>query len=62
MTWDLVERLCRGGGEGSPMSLVWILKRLVSVLINAWIVPLSEIERKFFVFVGILAKGDSDAL
>ena len=59
MTCDLVERLCQG--VGSPMSLVWILKRLVSVFINAWIVPLSEIERKFFVFVGILAKGDSDA-
>ena len=35
------------------MSLVSILKRLVSVLI---------IERKFFVFIGILDKGDSDAL
>ena len=40
-------------GGGGPLSLVWIFWILMSV---------SEIERKFFVFVGILEKGHSDAL
>ena len=43
---------------GAPMSLVWILKRLVSVFINA-----SRRCRKLnenSVFVGILEKEDSD--
>ena len=49
-----------GGGGGSHVarlnfntSRVGVYKRFTS---------LSEIERKFFVFVGILEKGDSDAL
>ena len=43
------EALPGGGGGGSP----WIFWILMSV---------SEIERKFFVFVGILEKEHSDAL
>ena len=27
--------MARGGGGGGPISLVWILKRLVSVFVNA---------------------------
>ena len=41
-------------GGGGPLSLVWIFLILMSVS--------AEIERKFFVFVGILEKGHSDAL
>ena len=43
---------------GAPMSLVSILKCLLMLHVTS----LSEIERKFFVFVGILEKGESDAL
>ena len=51
-----------GGGRqgGGPMSLLWILKPGVGV--HESFTSLSEIERKFFAFVGILKKGDSDAL
>ena len=41
------------GGGGVPCCLIWIFWILMSV---------SEIERKFFVFVGILEMGHSDAL
>ena len=47
------EALPGGGGGGGPLSLAWIFWILMSVL---------EIERKFFVFVGILEKGHSDVL
>ena len=43
------------------MSVVWILKRLVSVFIDASR-RCRKLNEKFFVFVGILEKGDSDAL
>ena len=36
MSRVMVEALPGVGGGGGPMSLVWILKRLVSVFINAW--------------------------
>ena len=42
-----------GVWRGGPLSLVWIFWILMSV---------SEIEWKFFVFVGILEMGHSDAL
>ena len=58
-------RPCRrvAGVEGlGPMSFVWISKRrLVSVFINASS-HCRKFERKFFVLVGILKKGHSDAL
>ena len=44
-----------GGGRGH-MSLV------TRVGVYKCFTSLSEMERKLFVFVGILAKGDSDAL
>ena len=52
------QELGRGGGfhvarMNFKTSLVGVYKCFTS---------LSEIERKFFVFVGILEKGDSDAL
>ena len=52
-----------GGGGGSWECHVarLNLKRLVSVFSKCF-TSLSEIERKFFVFVGILEKGYSDAL
>ena len=49
-----VQRPCRGGGGlNFKTSRVGVYKCFKS---------LSDIERKFFVFVGILEKGDSDVL
>ena len=61
MTCDLVERLCQGVGGESDVTRLNFKTSRVGVY-KCLIVPLSEIERKFVVFVGNLAKGDSDAL
>ena len=54
-------RLCRGkrrvGSHAARLNF-----KTCRVGIYKCFTSLSEIERKFFVFVGILEKGDSDAL
>ena len=60
MDSTLVERPCHtwgGGGGGSHVRLNFKTSRP-----SVFITSLSESERKFFVFVGILEKEDSDAL
>ena len=48
------------GGEGSPVTRLNFKTSRVGVY--KCFTSLSEIERKLFVFVGILTKGDCDAL
>ena len=48
-----------GGGGGSHVACLNFKMSRVSVY--KCFMPLSEIERKFFVFVGIVEKGKSDA-
>ena len=55
------EALPGGGGVESDVTSLNFKTSRVGVY-KCLMVPLSEIERKFFVFVGILAKGDSDGL
>ena len=51
-----------GGGEGGGTHVARLNFKESRVGVHKCFTSLSEIEQKFFVFVGILEKGDSDAL